>query len=557
MKKQNETEEKFNKLPFSAADFINRVIKKMRYRRKVRRDVQAELQTHFEDELKECKTDEQREQKARQLITGFGDVKLLAILLRRAKKRCRPLWRKAVVRGFQAVGIVILYILICSAPLLIGRPNVSVNYADWLNKQGRAGRAESENAYPYYDKAIQASVKMPKLLIESKVQWPADFNDVERQQFTQWLSKNSEAFNLLVQGTKKPYYWSVYTLAETDLNKGMDGFIPVLIDTVIMKNLNEYRTLARAMDWRSRYKAYEGNVESALEDCVSLVKFGRHQQGKGLLVEQLVGIAVEALAHGSISVIIEKVDVPADKLKNIHEKLQAEFADTQNIINLDGEKAFLYDYIQRTFTDDGTGGGRMLVRGAPLAVGDWKSGLWRFVTLSYPDRREVTAKVDRYYQLAEQVFDETPWQACQEIESQKYMEISDDSFLLKITAPAHGRIVQLEWRIKTMRLGLLTMLALARFEKEKGEYPENLSTLVELGYLKDIPNDPYSDGPLVYKKTDESFILYSLGENLSDEGGQVARRDDGSIKKWASEGDWVFWPVPKSEAKKEQSGRST
>jgi hypothetical protein len=547
MKEQKDTKTGFSELPACATEFIDCIIKKMRYRKKVRRDVQAELTSHFEDELKDCKTDEQREQKARQLIDGFGDVKLLAILLRRAKKRCRPLWRKILVRSFQAVGVVILYILICSAPLLIGRPNVSVNYADWLNERGRADRADSENAYPYYDKAVAASVKMPGWL--SKVQWPADFNDVEMQQLTQWLSENGEALDLLIQGIKKPYYWYVYTLAETDLNKGTNGYIPVLIDTILMGNLAEYRTLARVLNWRCRYKAYQGNIESALDDCLSLVKFGRHQQGRGLLVEQLVGIAVEALAHGSISVIIEKTEVPADTLKNIHEQLQSEFDGTQNVIDLDGEKAFLYDYIQRTFTDDGSGGGRMLARGAPLAVGDWKSGLWRFVTLSYPDRREMTAKVDRYYQLAEQVFDETPWLARHEDESQKYREIADDSFLLTITAPAHGRVVQIVWRMKTMRLGLLTLMALKRYEKDKGEFPENLCTLVELGYLKDMPNDPYSDGPLVYKKTEKSFILYSLGENLSDDGGRVARRDDGRIKQWASEGDWVFWPVPESQVK--------
>jgi len=545
MKEQKDTKTGLSELPACATEFIDCVIKKMRYRKKVRREVQAELEAHFEDELKDCKTDEQREQKARKLIAGFGDVKLLAILLRRAKKRCRPLWRKVLVRSFQAVGIVILYILICSAPLFIGRPNISVNYADWLNERGRSGRAESENAYPYYTRAVAASVKMPGWL--SKVQWPADFNDAEMRQLTQWLSENDEALDLLIQGTKKPYYWSVYTLAETDLNKNIMGVIPVLIDSILMKNLNEYRTLARDLNWRSRYKAYEGDVESAMEDCLSLVKFGRHQQGKGLLIEQLVGIAIEALAHGSISMIIEKVDVPADTLKNIQEKLQAEFARPQSVINLEGEKVFMYDYIQRSFTDDGNGGGRMLARGLPVAVGDWKSGLWRFVTLSYPDRREVTARVDLCYSLADQVIDETPWQVHQKGEPVKWDEIAWDSFVLKILAPAHGRVVQLEWRTKTMRLGLMIMLALARYEKEKSEYPESLDVLVEAGYLKDIPDDPFSDGPLVYKKTDESFILYSLGENLSDDGGQIVYRDDGGIKQWANQGDWVFWPVPESE----------
>jgi len=540
MNKQKHTERQFCDLPACAAEFIRLVVKKMRYRKTVREEVQAELTAHFEDELRGCATDEEREQKARQLIANFGDAKLLAILLRRAKKRCRPLWRKAVVRGFQAVGIVILYILICSAPLFIGRPNVSVNYADWLNERGRAGLAESENAYPYYDKAAAASVKMPELLIESKVKWPADFNDIEMQQLLRWINDNNKALELMIEGAKRPHYWAVHSSAEVDFSRG------VIMDD-LMKNLSSYRQVARALNWRSRYKAYEGDVASALDDCVYLVKFGRHQEGKGLLIEQLVGIAIEAMAYGSISMIMEKVDVPADTLENIQEQLQEEFARHHDVINLEGEKAFLYDYIQRSFTDDGKGGGRMLARGLPVAVGDWKSGLWRFVTLSYPDRKEVTAKVDQYYQLVEQVFDETPWRARLEDESEKYMEITGDSFLLRITAPAHGRLVQLEWRVKTMRLGLLTVLALARYEKEKSEYPESLDVLVEAGYLKDMPNDPYSDGPLVYKKTDESFILYSLGENLSDDGGQVFRDDEGKIKQWASEGDWVFWPVPASQ----------
>ena len=527
-------------LPTSAAEFIRHVIRKMRYRKKVRRDVQAELAAHFEDELKDFKSDAEREQKARQLIGEFGDVKLLAILLRRAKKRCRPLWRKVLVRSFQAVGVVILYILICFAPLVLGRPKVSVNYADWLNERSRAGRAESQNAYPYYKQAVEASVKMPDVLIKSKVKWPADFNDTEMQQLLRWINDNKEAFDFLIEGTRKAHYWAVYQRTETALIEG-----GIFDDS--LKDLSGYRQVARALNWRSRYKAYKGDVESALDDCVSLVKFGRHQQGKGLLIEQLVGVAIENRAHGSISMIVEEVDVPADTLKNLQEQVQTEFARPHDVINLDGEKAFLYDYIQRSFTDDGKGSGRMLARGAPLAVGDWKTGLWRFATLSYPDRREVTAKVDQYYELAEQLLDETPLQLERTDESEKLGEIAGKSFLMKILAPAHDRIVNICWRVKTHRIAVLTMLALARYEKEKSEYPESLDVLVELGYLKETPNDPYSDSSLVYKKTDESFILYSFGENLSDDGGRVARRDDGRIKPWASEGDWIFWPVPESQ----------
>ena len=87
MAKENGKSDSQN-IPASTVEFIRRLLNKMGYHRKVRQDVQAELTAHFEDELKDCKTDEEKEQKAQQLITGFGDLKVLAILLRRAKKRC-------------------------------------------------------------------------------------------------------------------------------------------------------------------------------------------------------------------------------------------------------------------------------------------------------------------------------------------------------------------------------------------------------------------------------------------------------------------------------------
>jgi len=76
-----------------------------------------------------------------------------------------------------------------------------------------------------------------------------------------------------------------------------------------------------------------------------------------------------------------------------------------------------------------------------------------------------------------------------------------------------------------------------------------LQELVKRGYLTELPMDPYSDKPLVYKKTDDGFLLYSVGVNFKDDSGQIARDDEGKIREYADEGDWVFWPVPKSQIK--------
>ncbi len=96
----------------------------------------------------------------------------------------------------------------------------------------------------------------------------------------------------------------------------------------------------------------------------------------------------------------------------------------------------------------------------------------------------------------------------------------------------------------------MTVLAIMRYEKEKGQYPADLDELVEAGYLKKLPMDPYSDAPLIYQKTEGEFLLYSLGTNLTDEGGKLGLGSRGTPRMWADNGDWVFWPVSKSQVKK-------
>ena len=70
--------------------------------------------------------------------------------------------------------------------------------------------------------------------------------------------------------------------------------------------------------------------------------------------------------------------------------------------------------------------------------------------------------------------------------------------------------------------------------------------MLTTGYLKELPMDPYSDKPLVYKKTSENFTLYSLGRNFEDDDGQPRKTEEGQIADWRDSGDIVFWPVPKT-----------
>ena len=54
--------------------------------------------------------------------------------------------------------------------------------------------------------------------------------------------------------------------------------------------------------------------------------------------------------------------------------------------------------------------------------------------------------------------------------------------------------------------------------------PGNLSELVP-DYLAVIPTDPFDGLPLKYKKTSPKYIVYSVGWNREDDGGDIDNDD--------------------------------
>ncbi len=96
---------------------------------------------------------------------------------------------------------------------------------------------------------------------------------------------------------------------------------------------------------------------------------------------------------------------------------------------------------------------------------------------------------------------------------------------------------------------VVTAIALKRFELKYANFPEKLSDLTP-EFLSSIPLDPVDGRPLRYRrKADGTFVLYSVGENGRDDGGDSSP-DQGVESpsfQWQNPHalDWV-WPQPAS-----------
>jgi hypothetical protein len=180
---------------------------------------------------------------------------------------------------------------------------------------------------------------------------------------------------------------------------------------------------------------------------------------------------------------------------------------------------------------------------------------WFQVLFTHPDKEQTLREIEQWYSEMQKIAAMTPASAnAKGLDMHVFTEeeISKNIFL-NILMPSLARVNQIAWRNRTETLATSTILAVLQYQKEHGRLPESLDVLIDNGLLKVMPIDPFSDKPLIYKKTDEGFTLYSVGLNFTDDGGVPAeyesekRNKNPQARKWGNNGDAVFWPVDKVE----------
>jgi len=418
--------------------------------------------------------------------------------------------------------------------------DIKINYVAKLNEISKpADYDPNDNAAPYYKKAFDLCVKQPEQISNSDLKsWPKDLSDEKLILLKKWVSDNTEALEQLNLGTQKPYYWSEY-----------QGRFMV---EIVMPSLAEARKLTYAIYSRAKIKAADGNFKEAFSDLLTGYRFGTHFTGPKTLIEQLVGIAIRGLALQAGFQILDKEKPNPDLLKDFQLQLENLSSSKSYIIDFTAEKLFVYDHIQRIFTDDGQGNGhipkssseqmeklsedeKQLLSELLSQLTEQQKNDWEKM-----DRRQTTNLTDKVFEYFSSEAYKNPAHFHNQGKDLKQIaeEMTKTNPMLNILTPAIGRVVEISFRGKVETDALITTLAILRYKAEKGQFPENLQQLIESGYLKELPIDSFSDKSLVYKTTGNDFILYSFAADFDDDGGTPSKWGEGE-----EGGDQVFWPV--------------
>jgi hypothetical protein len=119
-------------------------------------------------------------------------------------------------------------------------------------------------------------------------------------------------------------------------------------------------------------------------------------------------------------------------------------------------------------------------------------------------------------------------------------------YVSMVAIPNFVRATERAACVETERQMTLAAIALKRYQLRHGRLPTSLPALVP-EFLLAAPCDPMSGKDLCYRlKPDGCFVLYSVGRDGKDEGGDATPVSGTAFGLW--EGRDVVWPVAADQA---------
>ena len=570
-------------LPESLSTLVAAVCRRSRLWRSEQVDTARELASHFRDGLEAGR-------KEAELEAAFGDPKLAAKLIRRAAKRKRPLWWRAWMRGWQAVGVMfacmLVVMLYAGARYMLLTPTITHNYMKEINAKLLAVPPQ-ERAWPLYLDAYQkladlGPIPEPSSLLPGELSRSYKPGGEHWPEVAAYIEKAGPAIGLIREGAKRRSMG--YLLSSTQdpvlaaAEAKMEGRTPPasgaaspsdenpLLLSVLLPHLSTVRRMG-VLVGREDFDAalVARDAERATQDLETAARMAEQLLAGSTLIEQLIGAALARIASESFMGASRSEFSMFDgaQLRRIAHALAA--ASASCVIDLNVERQMLPDILQRVYSDNGAGDGVVTLSGL-RSIGAPGAGLFGLtgvenalvfspLTAGRKDLLDFYNRIMDEQQAAGRMPLNDPAASAAEAQLDRMARGTVARLRyapVAMLVPAVGHASR-QLQIVAMRLDACTVgIALELYKRNHGAYPEQLSTLVP-DLLPSVPPDRFDGKPLRYALKDGKPVVYSVGSNNIDDGGIPStrppkeQRSNGTAlpgSKPGDQGDFILWPMP-------------
>ncbi len=570
------------RLPWNVSDLIRAVVRATRLSRIERADLARELAAHFQDGLA-LHADAQR------MLSDFGDPRAAAALIRRAKLRQRPLTWQMLSWTSYALGVALLLSLLLYAFLALrlftATPNIARNHLAELNAPALAIQ-ETQRAWQLYREVAIALESVPDWDELGHAQpdaprWP---------ELLAYLARNERALQLIHAASQRPHLGIVLT---TDLDplllagraKANDPAAAAavaattraneapnpLVLSVLLPHVSELRMQARALRLAALAAGARGDADAAVRHVEAMIAISDHAFETPILICDLVAFSVLTRACGVVDELLHRYPelLRGPQLVRIAHRLGAALGGGVLRARVENERRACEDVLQRIYSDDGRGDGRISAAGLQLLDDirlppNEESGpapLKPLMGAILVGRAEMSQKMERIFSLAERESRLPLWQRNGSAADRALQELGASDTLrarylpLWIMAPSLSNAGAQGEILTVRRDATLVMLALQAYRERNGTYPASLVELTPT-FIPSVPLDRFDGAPLRYRLVAGQPLLYSVGVDGDDDQGRVPAGREGNerARRWGAspsragqstsetDGDWQLFP---------------
>jgi hypothetical protein len=285
-----------------------------------------------------------------------------------------------------------------------------------------------------------------------------------------------------------------------DVDYASDGFDAILPD------INAARNVARAFEAKALVQAYAGNGDDALAQSAHSLQLTSLMKSEPVLVTCLVDIACQAIAELSANHVLRVSDTSPAACQRLSDVLAGINNQQAAIAAMKGERAWGVSMFEQMRAGQTTAGE---IAGEDLP--------WAFTAISWLGNSYLNDDEAQYLVLMDQAIAAGKLPRRQR---EAVLKPLDDQLRAarlrfvhtRMMAPAMQSAYNASDRAETLNHCLQVLLA---------AHDKDDATIAALGLPANVTTDAYSGRPLILKRLGDDWVVYSVGENGVDDGGNL------------------------------------
>jgi hypothetical protein len=353
---------------------------------------------------------------------------------------------------------------------------------------------------------------------------------VDDRNFVHWFARNEKCLAVLHEATRKPDCQFPYFGKESDS-----------LAELPLPHLSTMMDFTRLLVCEGKRCEHEGNHSKALDCYLAASRVAEHlNKSDSFAIAKFHVISCHSIANNAVEGCVASGKLSEDDLRKAVDHYRDGFARCPQLADaLEAEHASgdnLIKALERRPSD----AARLFPN---ITSPDQVRGL---VELVRRDADGIRARRDRVWGELKQWCALPAWEAFRPGRDwDAYLRSLPPTYVFpRVLTGAFGQMSRGFVKCQAELGGVAIFAAIKLYEKKNGRPPSSLGQLTG-DYISKLPKDPFSGRDYVYKVSGSEWILYSVSDDLADNGGAGRMPHD-----YAKDKDLVFWsgPIPVAAA---------